>query len=714
MEDDSDVDFLRKQLADQGVHLSAQMKRLTALDERLRSLEAGKSPPSKTNPQEITGTLQNSSSFNEISTSTMLVEIEHDSFLLMILNPICSSAYIFGLFVFLLQATLVALLVYTQLADSQNENSTPFHIPVRVDAAVRVGQYIALFLILWFQRDLQTGVQLFSLLWKKVNQEIIQKEVMSVERNEEGEALMNGNEHEIGEDNYEDDQNQETPTIPRCHMLFPCVLKIIQGALVIALSVILVIQSDALIDIMMNFAALMFISEIDNILYEVAGRGFFGSWKLAKKVSLVHTIEIEDTDDQGSWTGCCSKFWKSSFFYRNMVMVLVVVSMIAVLTQVAVLQESGFFFEKIYPNCKVPLEDEYWKFDPNDSSLGANIHVRFDVKNVKNGVCDRVLNVQECKDDGGDCSWFNENFPNCDVPIPHKIGDGKCDGVFYSASGHDIAGSYNSEACGWDGGDCKEANDQFSKSWPSCNVGYGFSSLIGDGVCNGAEFFSEECGWEDKDCDKCPASNLTLIGDGKCDGGLYNSLECGFDGRDCIEFNKRYPNCVGSIEHPYLIANGECDGDGYNTEACKWDGGDCFVPGYPHCHVNQPLWIGDGICNEDGGFNTEACGWDGEDCVALNTFNEKWPNCEVPDYTLVNNGICNQDDEYNSEECGFDGGDCLDLNAFNETYPDCEVHDITNVGDGYCDYGKKFQIVHSAQIDSSTYLYDLRFRAQHY
>lgn len=164
MEDDSEVERLRKQLT-------------ALIDERLRSLEAGTSSPKKTNPQEITGTLQNSSSFNEISTSTMLVEIEHDSFLLMILNPICSSAYIFGLFVFLLQATLVALLVYTQLADSQSENSTPFHIPVRVDAAVRVGQYIALFLILWFQRDLQTGVQLFSLLWKKVNQEVIQKEV---------------------------------------------------------------------------------------------------------------------------------------------------------------------------------------------------------------------------------------------------------------------------------------------------------------------------------------------------------------------------------------------------------------------------------------------------------------------------------------------------------------------------------------------------------
>eukprot|EP00562_Extubocellulus_spinifer_P015332 CAMPEP_0178575986 /NCGR_PEP_ID=MMETSP0697-20121206/20205_1 /TAXON_ID=265572 /ORGANISM="Extubocellulus spinifer, Strain CCMP396" /LENGTH=60 /DNA_ID=CAMNT_0020211131 /DNA_START=27 /DNA_END=206 /DNA_ORIENTATION=- len=50
-------------------------------------------------------------------------------------------------------------------------------------------------------------------------------------------------------------------------------------------------------------------------------------------------------------------------------------------------------------------------------------------------------NTEECGWDGGDC--VVEGYPDCHVDNPSLIADGECD-----------EGDYNTEECGWDGGDC--------------------------------------------------------------------------------------------------------------------------------------------------------------------------------------------------------------------------------------------------------------------
>jgi len=96
----------------------------------------------------------------------------------------------------------------------------------------------------------------------------------------------------------------------------------------------------------------------------------------------------------------------------------------------------------------------------------------------------------------------------CDVPIPDYIGDGYCDG-----------GAYNTDACGWDGGDC-------------C-------------VCT------------------CTDDDYT----------------CGSNGYNCLDPDVP-PNCSGGVGEcnvpiPDWVGDGYCDGPPYNTAACNWDGGDC-------------------------------------------------------------------------------------------------------------------------------------------
>merc|ERR1712071_123923 len=133
--------------------------------------------------------------------------------------------------------------------------------------------------------------------------------------------------------------------------------------------------------------------------------------------------------------------------------------------------------------------------------------------------------------------------------MPDWIGNGEC------------WGPYNTQECGWDGGDCLfDVSDT-----PSGTPTYEPSNTQSAAP---TEFVNENDS-------NCRVDCLTCIGNGVCDGGDYNTLDCGYDGGDCIEFNNIYPNCHVHITR--WIGDGKCDGGEYDTQECGWDGGDCVV-----------------------------------------------------------------------------------------------------------------------------------------
>jgi len=77
---------------------------------------------------------------------------------------------------------------------------------------------------------------------------------------------------------------------------------------------------------------------------------------------------------------------------------------------------------------------------------------------------------------GGDCLKSNavlrKRFQGCFVTKPDSIGNGVCDG-----------GQFNTEECGFDGGDYKDLN---------CTVAV--PSWIGDGFCDGGAYLTESYG----------------------------------------------------------------------------------------------------------------------------------------------------------------------------------------------------------------------------
>jgi len=601
--------------------------------------------------------------------------------------PLPSKSWLMGFAVFSVQLALGVLIIADQVED---DFAATMNIPPRNDPVVRIGQFMAVVLALFSQTDITiTLYNLFQLWygsksqWNKV----------------------------IGE------EHDTSFNLWLGRIFVPNVLKISQGVIILIASIIIILQSSDIVELLKDFTALFVISSVDDIFFILSDHGYFGV-DLSKKSDRLIAIEIREDDE---------KIRKR----LQVILFTMIGGLLGWWIYVVKGQINGRYFAQIYPACPTnyPIKDidvnmntvfsrrnrTYFFYMKNDvcdfpTGVGPNVAVcgweggdcmdlnrnfmKYPSCPVSNNVydpftevwkkkyssfmdniiCDFAMgvgpNIEECGWEGGDCLDFNQQYPNCTESKIYLIQNGQCDS------------ETNIEECGFDGNDCLEENEQLQNDYPNCSVRS--PSWIGDGICDGFDYNTTECGWDGGDClvlqqefPKCKGEKSD-IGNGICGGRRDNTKECGWDGGDCFDFNMKYPFCKTGF--PLIVGDGRCHSQN-NVMECGWDGGDCVELNekYPNCD-NIDWDFGNGWCS----FNTPECGFDDGDCNEDGSkVREKYPKCSVSNPWNIGNGICNLG-EYNVEECGFDGGDCLD---FNQKYPDCRaiVSDGgARVGDGIC------------------------------
>jgi len=218
---------------------------------------------------------------------------------------------------------------------------------------------------------------------------------------------------------------------------------------------------------------------------------------------------------------------------------------------------------------------------------------------------------------------------------------------------------------------------ELEEDYPGCVVEY--AENVGNGVCDGPSYAFEECGWDGGDCRK--------INDPCSDHIECANSFCSPISSTCKDFDEEYPDCV--VEDPQWIGDGICNGPAYASEECGWDGGDCKK-------INDP-------CSDNYECGTHFCSNQSSTCVELE---DEYPGCIVENLIRIGDGGCDGV-PYDSEECGWDGGDCKQINdpcsghfecrssfcsprsstcvEFEEEYPGCDVEIQYWVGDGKCD-----------------------------
>jgi len=449
--------------------------------------------------------------------------LSEDTYTLMMHANIFSQTWLISFAVFALQTVLIAMIIAAQW----EQNSTASHFldaPYDATLSTRIGQVSGMMLILFYQNDYWVASTLLEIsFWGSAGE-------MKGEKMDDEKIVA-----EIACNGPKD-----------LSIFFPNIIRFIQSMGVVAASTVLILQSDNIIDLVKDYTAIFFISEIDDFVFKLAFQGYLGD--ALKK----DTNDAKDT--------CVPDVKEHPF--RMFGFMTIFSTMMALWIFVSNKQQSGTFFKNEHLEC---FNKVGWK--------------RLNVLDYNNGECDVDLNFYECNFDGGDCIVENfirdENatlfYSDCTVVAwksyigeffkghdPYalsiflanlivnmlflEIGNGRCDG-----------GDFNTDQCGWDGGDCKDFNAEYTTNTTNCNVPNPF--WVGDGVCDGDSkegYHVESCGWDGGDCAPIEFPDCIIynpftdvnyngeswLGDGYCDAKLNVEI-CEYDGGDCEEFNNK-------------------------------------------------------------------------------------------------------------------------------------------------------------------------------
>ena len=319
------------------------------------------------------------------------VSVEEDTFSLMMFSPFCSILYFIGIITFLFQGLLVLMLFLYLLLDMNGESQydfknigydmydTTFNIPIRVNLPARIGQYLVAILSIALQSDIQVAIQYLSLLRTGT------------------ESLKILQENQVCFNKF---------SMIRA-VYFPNLLRFLQGLFTLTMITILIVRNNNFLALLMNFTALYVISEVDNMVFKLIRRGFFPCFHLARTAAKIEEIDFEECKRRDEK---CS----NSFFLRSSIITLITAIVLCIITWIAYLQDSGYFFNQKHPDCI----QVYYEEDIDFMKLPEVFNY------VGDGRCDGKFNTKECGWDGGDCESFNQLYPKCKVEFPVLIGNG--------------------------------------------------------------------------------------------------------------------------------------------------------------------------------------------------------------------------------------------------------------------------------------------------
>lgn len=180
-------------------------------------------------------------------------QLTEDVYSLIFTVPFKSAAFVFAIFVFLFLMTVIILVIW-DLLDHFNNDSNPLNVPPGTNIQVQVALALALLLAVATQGDL---IAALFMLQQGYNSQVL----------------------------------EINPSATMFKWLLSCFLQTIAGVLLLITIFILCAQSSTVIGMMLNFAGLSFISEIDDIAFMLAKLGFISN-RLEQEANHVVDLKV--------------------------------------------------------------------------------------------------------------------------------------------------------------------------------------------------------------------------------------------------------------------------------------------------------------------------------------------------------------------------------------------------------------------------------------
>jgi hypothetical protein len=184
-------------------------------------------------------------------------QLPRDTFSFLVCSKILSQPFFLGISVFIFQITIYSLLTL-ELINMQNEN--PLGLPTNVEIIVRVTQFLAIVIAVLTQADLRTSLEQFS-------------EGYSIGEEFEGEATCG-------------------------KWWFATACWFLEGAFGLAVTFLLIVTVGSIFKLLLNFTAMEFVTQLDNVAFFLAGTGYFGSKNADKSEVIQQTTYLLAPDEK--------------------------------------------------------------------------------------------------------------------------------------------------------------------------------------------------------------------------------------------------------------------------------------------------------------------------------------------------------------------------------------------------------------------------------
>jgi hypothetical protein len=188
-------------------------------------------------------------------------QLPPDTSSFLVCSKVLSQPFVLGITVFIFQITIYSLLAVDLINPSSRDNN-PLGIPANVETTIRGTQFIALIVAVLTQADLRTSLEQVN---EGYNKDLI--------GNEFGEASCG-------------------------KWWFATACRFLQGALGLVVTFFLIVREDNVFDLLLNFTAMEFVSQLDDVAFFVAGTGYFGSKNAEKSEEIEETSYPQAADEK--------------------------------------------------------------------------------------------------------------------------------------------------------------------------------------------------------------------------------------------------------------------------------------------------------------------------------------------------------------------------------------------------------------------------------
>jgi len=163
-------------------------------------------------------------------------QLSDDVYSMMFLAPYCSLAFLYALFTFGLKMSIYTLILVDLLSSGTSDN--PLNAPKNVSTLVRCAQFFMLPVAVAIQEDLVASIALFNVKFRP------------------------------------SEDMQLLPGATLCKWILSSVCRFLDGSTSLTVNFLLLLTSNSVLGLMLNFAALGFLIEIDNVAYHLALEGY--------------------------------------------------------------------------------------------------------------------------------------------------------------------------------------------------------------------------------------------------------------------------------------------------------------------------------------------------------------------------------------------------------------------------------------------------------